>query len=316
MKDNYRQVGLTRFCRLLGVTRQAYYQHGWQAEEITIEQEIILQQVQHLRRYHRFMGGRKLYEKLQPFMLEHQVKMGRDALFDLLAANRLLVRKKKRRIHTTQSSHWLRKYPNLIKGFIPTGPDQLWVSDITYWQTRKGNVFVSFVTDAYSHKIVGYHVAETLESVQTAEALKMALNHLSPSHGLIHHSDRGVQYCSALYTRLLHDHGVKISMTENGDPRENAIAERINGIIKQEYLEGYEVNSTANAKDLVRMAVELYNTQRPHMSIGNLTPDLVHSNHLKTEKLWKNYYQKPNFVNLFQDKDPTVNLFQDLIQKP
>jgi transposase InsO family protein len=316
MKDNYRQVSLTRFCRLLGVTPQAYYQHSRYAEEVSIEQQLVVQQVQHLRRYHRFMGGRKLYEKLQPFMLEHQIKMGRDALFDLLAANRLLVRKKKRRIHTTQSFHWLRKYPNLVRNFVPTGPNQLWVSDITYWQISGGYVYLSFLTDAYSRKIVGYHVAKTLEAVQTLEALKMALSHLSHPHGLIHHSDRGIQYCSASYTKLLQDNNIKISMTENGDPLENAIAERINGIIKQEYLDGHQVNNIDEAKELVRVAVELYNAERPHMSIGNLTPDLIHSNNLKTEKLWKNYYQKPNLVNLFQDKEPSVNLFQDLIQKP
>lgn len=316
IKDNYRQVSLSRCCRLLGVTRQAYYQHYWHTEEITLEQEMVVLQVQYFRKYHRHMGGRKLYEKLQPFMLEHQIKMGRDALFDVLSANRLLVRKKKRRIHTTQSFHWLRKYPNLVKDFIPTAPGQLWVSDITYWQISSGYVYLSFLTDAYSHKIVGYHAAETLETVQTLEALKMALSHLSRPHQLIHHSDRGIQYCSAPYVKLLQDNGIRISMTENGDPRENAIAERINGIIKQEYLDGHQVNYADEAKELVSAAVELYNTDRPHMSIGNLTPDLVHFNSLKTEKLWKNYYPKRNLVNVFQDKQAPVNSFQDLIQKP
>lgn len=316
MKDNYRQVSLTRFCRLLGVTPQAYYQHYRHLEEVTIEHEMIVQQVQHLRKYHRYMGGRKLYEKLQPFMLEHQIKLGRDGLFDLLAMNKLLVRKKKRRIHTTQSFHWLRKYPNLVKEFVPTAPNQLWVSDITYWQINSGYVYLSFLTDAYSHKIVGYHVAETLDAVESLECLKMALSNLSHPHQLIHHSDRGIQYCSASYIKLLQDNNIKVSMTENGDPRENAIAERINGIIKHEYLEGHRVNNADDTKELVRGAVELYNTDRPHMSIGNLTPDLVHFNHLKTEKLWKKYYQKRNLVNVFQDKEPPVNLFQDLIQKP
>ena len=120
MKDEYWHVGLIRFCRLLGITRQAYYQHFWRRETINIEQEMILKQVMLIRINHRHMGGRKIYEKLQPFMLEHQIKMGRDALFDLLSANFLLVRKKKRKVYTTQSSHWLRKYPNLIRGFVPT----------------------------------------------------------------------------------------------------------------------------------------------------------------------------------------------------
>jgi transposase InsO family protein len=317
MKDNYRQVSLSRFCRLLGVTRQAYYQHYWHAEEITLEQEMVLQQVQYFRRHHRYMGGRKLYEKLQPFMLEHQIKMGRDALFDLLSANKLLVRKKKRSIHTTQSFHWLRKYPNMVKDFIPTAPDQLWVSDITYWQISNGYVYLSFITDAYSHKIVGYHVAETLETVETLQALKMALSNLSGPHQLIHHSDRGIQYCSAPYIKLLQENGIGISMTENGDPRENAVAERINGIIKQEYLEGHQVNNKVEAIELVSAAVKLYNTDRPHMSIGNLTPDHVHhSNNLKTEKLWKSNYSKPNFVNVFQDQQSSVNSSPDLFLKP
>jgi len=249
-------------------------------------------------------------------MLEHGIKMGRDAMFDLLSANKLLVRKKKRKVHTTQSFHWLRKYPNLVKDFIPTAPNQLWVSDLTYLQMSNGYVYLSFITDAYSHKIVGYHVAETLEAVETLEALKMALGHLSRPHQLIHHSDRGIQYCSAPYVKLLQDNGIKISMTENGDPRENAVAERINGIIKQEYLDGHQVNNADEARELVSAAVELYNTDRPHMSIGNLTPDHVHYNNLKTEKLWKNYYPKRNLVNLFQDKEAPVNSFQDLFQKP
>jgi len=313
MKDNYRHVGLTRFCRLLGITRQAYYQHFWRTEAITIEQEIVLQQVLKIRKNHRHMGGRKLYEKLQPFMLEHQIKMGRDALFDLLSANSLLVRKKKRKVYTTNSFHWLRKYPNLIRGFVPTAPNQLWVSDITYWKIKSGYVYISFITDAYSHKVVGYHVAETLETVETVQALKMALSYLDCEHDdLIHHSDRGVQYCSSPYVKLLEDNKTQISMTENGDPLENAIAERINGIMKQEYLNDHKVKDIKEAKDLLGFTVKLYNEDRPHMSIGNLTPDNVHSNHLKTEKLWKNYYSnKRKLVNVLQDENLTVNLSQD-----
>lgn len=312
MKDKYRHVGLTRFCRLLGITRQAYYQYFWRSEAITIEQEIVLQQVCKIRANHRHMGGRKLYEKLQPFMQEHQVKMGRDALFDLLSANGLLVRKKRRRVYTTQSFHWLRKYPNLIKEFIPTAPNQLWVSDITYWKISPGNLYISFITDAYSHKVVGYHVAETLEAVETIEALKMALKGLKGTYNLIHHSDRGIQYCSASYVELLQKNKIQISMTENGDPRENAVAERINGIIKEEYLNDNKVNNVKQAKQLLDSSVSLYNEDRPHMSIGNLTPDNVHINNLKTEKLWKNYYKKNRkIVNVLQDGKSTVNLYQD-----
>ncbi len=303
MKDRYPKVNLVRFCRLLGVTRQAYYQHYWDFANTSIEEELVIQEVLNIRKNHRYMGGRKIYELITPFMLEHQIKMGRDALFDLLAKERLLVRKKKRRVYTTQSFHWLRKYPNLIREFVPTAPNQLWVSDITYWKINNNNhVYISFITDAFSHKIVGYHAAESLESIETIKALKMALSDLgSESHfQLVHHSDRGVQYCHHDYVKLLQDYDIKISMTENGDPLENAIAERINGIIKEEYLCDYQVNSINDAKKVLDFVVKLYNDERPHNSIGNLVPNQVHELNLKTEKLWRNYYQKnPIIVNQF-----------------
>lgn len=277
MKDNYRQIGLSRFCRLLGVTRQAYYQHFWQEEFIGIEQNLVLQEVQRIRSRHRHMGGRKLYQMLQSYFLEHQIKMGRDALFDLLQSNHLLVRRRKRRVYTTQSFHWLRKYPNVIKGKQITQPNQLWVSDITYWRIGSGFVYISLITDAFSHKIVGYHVADTLETVQTLEALKMAVQTLPMNHqGLIHHSDRGIQYCSNEYVLLLQQHDIQISMTENGDPRENAIAERVNGILKEEYLYDYSVQTLAQAKLVLDFVINLYNVERPHMSCQYKTPETIH----------------------------------------
>lgn len=262
------------------------------------------------------MGGRKLYEKLYPFMLEHQIKMGRDAFFDLLSYHGLLIRRRKRRIVTTNSSHWLRKYPNLIRDFVPTAPNQLWVSDITYWKINNKDVYINLITDAYSRYIVGYHGAPTLEAIESIKALKMALKTMKNNQpeSLIHHSDRGVQYCSSDYVKLLQDNGIEISMTENGDPLENAIAERINGIIKNEYLIDYSVDNIGNAQQLLKKAVELYNYDRPHMSIGNLTPAHVYYSKttLKTERLWKNYYNKSNnFVNEYQDLDIHVNLLQD-----
>jgi transposase InsO family protein len=302
MKNDFSHIGLAKLCGWFGVTRQAYYQNNWKAIDISIEEDLILGAVHQIRKFHRRMGGRKLYEKLESFMQEHKIKMGRDALFSFLSANDLLVRKKKRRIRTTQSFHWLRKYPNLIKEFTPTAPNQLWVSDITYWKIYDDNVYISFITDAYSHKIVGYHVAETLESVETIKALKMALSGIikvPESHfQLIHHSDRGVQYCQHGYVKLLQDNHIKLSMTENGDPRENAVAERVNGIIKEEYLNDYTVKNIKEARKVLAYVVDLYNSDRPHMSIGNLYPNQVHENNIKTEKLWKNYYKKnPTFVN-------------------
>lgn len=262
------------------------------------------------------MGTRKLYEKLYPFMMEHQIKMGRDALFDLLSAHHLLVRKRKKRIQTTQSYHWFRKYHNLIKGMEITTPNQLWVSDITYWKIKEDHLYISFITDAYSHKIVGYHVAETLETIESLQALKMALSGLlngPESHfQLTHHSDRGIQYCSNSYVKLLKENNIRISMSENGDPLENAIAERVNGIIKEEYLSDYEVGNIEQARQVLDFIIELYNNERPHMSIGNLTPNQIHQTNIKTEKLWKNYYlKKPSTVNLLQDQELSVNLYQD-----
>ena len=216
--------------------------------------------------------------------------MGRDALFDLLAANNLLVKRRKRKVHTTQSFHWLRKYPNLIRDMRPTQPNQLWVSDITYWKIESGHLYISFVTDAYSHKIVGYHVADNLESIETIKALSMAIEQTKdPLQGLIHHSDRGIQYCSSGYVSLLRKHEIIISMTENGDPLENPVAERVNGIIKGEYLENYEVNTLKVAKQLLERVVEVYNEERPHMSLGNQTPNQVYNGLPRGDKLWKSY---------------------------
>lgn len=311
MKDSYTRVNLVRICRLFGVTRQAYYQHFWQQEVTSIEESVVLSKVASIRAEHRVMGGRKLYEKLHPFFLEHQIKMGRDALFDLLAANGLLVKKKRRRFITTFSNHWLRKWPNLIREMEVTGINQLWVSDITYFKVASEYVYISLITDAYSHKIVGYHLADTLETIETIQALQMALKQSSPDtrETLIHHSDRGVQYCSETYVKLLQDNSIKISMTENGDPLENAVAERINGIIKGEYLKHYSITTIQQAKEELQRAVRLYNEDRPHFSIGLLTPELVHSKNLITEKLWKNYYQRNRtIVNPLQDNKQPVNL--------
>jgi len=307
MKNNFVHIGLAKLCGWFGITRQAYYQNNWEAVSTTVEEELVIQQVKEIRKNHRRMGTRKLYEMIQPFMLEHKIKIGRDALFEILAANHLLVRKRKRRIQTTNSYHWLRKYPNLIKDFIPAAPNQLWVSDITYWKINTGeHLYISFITDAYSHKIVGHQVAETMEAIESIQALQMALSDLKlQNHSqLIHHSDRGIQYCSHAYVKLLQDYSIKISMTENGDPLENAIAERVNGIVKEEYLETYDIETIAQAKELLKSVVVLYNNERPHMSIGNLTPNHIHQSKtkIKTEKLWKNYYQKqPTFANPLQD---------------
>jgi putative transposase len=294
MKDNLKGISIADLCSWFGVTRQAYYQSKDRVMYDLIAEGILLDKIANIRIDHKRMGGRKLFFKLEEFMAEHEIKMGRDAFFDLLRDRNLLVKQRKSYHITTNSKHWMKKYPNLIKDVEPLGPNHIWVSDITYWKTRAGYYYISFITDAYSRKIVGYHVADTMEAVESVTALKMALKTLNPDvTGLIHHSDRGSQYCSAVYVKTLEKRGVKISMTENGDPLENAIAERVNGIIKGEYLFDYEIESVSKAKEVLKSVVKLYNDERPHLSLGNAVPSQVHDNNtdMEIKRLWKNYYQ-------------------------
>lgn len=299
MKSDSKNLKINKMCALLGVSRQAYYQHNQQQQWLNIEQELVIKKVKEIRQNHRIMGTRKLYEKMQEYLLEHQIKMGRDALFDLLAEQKLLVRRRIRRIKTTQSYHSFRKWPNLTKDIELSGINQLWVSDITYWKVFDGTfLYISFITDAYSHKIVGYQVAETLQVVESITALKRAI--LSSKwvgsnrpFQLVHHSDRGIQYCNPAYIKLLQRNNIQVSMTENGDPRENAIAERVNGIIKEEYLKTMQPKSLQQARQMVDQAVHLYNNDRPHLSLGMLTPEKIQSNpNIKPEKVWKNRFEK------------------------
>ena len=294
MKDSFKVISLANLCSWFGLTRQAYYQSKNRVEKDLIEQEILLDKIGDIRKDHKRLGGRKLFFKLEAFMHEHNIKMGRDAFFDLLRDNKLLIKQRKRHHVTTNSNHWMKKYPNLIKDIEPLGPNHVWVSDITYWKTKGGHYYISFITDAYSRKIVGYHVADTMEAIESATALKMAIKTLKISaEGLIHHSDRGSQYCSSMYVNMLKKEGIKISMTENGDPLENAIAERMNGIIKGEYLFDYLIKTLLNAKEVLKSVVKLYNEDRPHSSIGNAVPSQVHNNDtdIEIKRLWKNYYQ-------------------------
>jgi len=294
MKENFKGISLADLCSWFGVTRQAYYQSKHRVLQDLIEQEILLAEIRTIRNDHKRLGGRKLFFKLEGFMTDHRIKMGRDAFFDLLRDHNLLVKQRKRYHVTTNSNHWMKKYPNLIKDIEPLGPNHIWVSDITYWKTKGGHYYISFITDAYSRKIVGYQVAETMEAVESVAALKMAVKMLDPeAAGLIHHSDRGSQYCSSVYVKTLKKRGIKISMTENGDPLENAIAERVNGIIKGEDLFDYEIKTLSKAKEVLKSVVKLYNEERPHSSISNAMPSEVHDDRTDKEikRLWKNYYK-------------------------
>lgn len=286
------KIGLVKVCGLFGVTRQAYYSHFWRQQETSIEESIVLGLVNEIRLAQPRIGVRKIHYLLEDDFRLHQIKMGRDALFDLLSRHNLLIKRRRIKPYTTNSYHRFRKYPNLIENIALSGPNQLWVSDITYLRTEEGFIYLSLITDAFSKKIVGFHVSKDLSALNNLIALKMGFKTIeTPVLGLIHHSDRGSQYCSKEYTDLLKKNHVLISMTENGDPRENAIAERINGIIKNELLEHMRLIDLPDAVSKVQRAISIYNQKRPHLSCGYLTPEQAHTGKFKFEKKWKNYYQ-------------------------
>jgi transposase InsO family protein len=267
LKESNPNICLVRISGLLGFTRQAYYQHLWHGQEMSIEHHLVLDKVRELRKTSPRMGARKLHIVLTDFLCERQIKMGRDALFDLLAANYMLVRKKRRKIYTTNSWHWLKRYPNLACKFQVSKINQLWVSDITYVKTKQGFLYLSLITDACSRRIMGYDLADNLESFNAINALEMAITGSLQRHesltGLIHHSDQGFQYCSPRYTDLLKKHEIAISMSDRGQPLQNAIAERANGTIKNEYLLYYVLTDKIQTHQLLRETIDTYNIFPP-----------------------------------------------------
>lgn len=257
--------------------------------------ELIIQQVLKHREQQPKIGTRKLMLLMQDFAHQHRIDLGRDALFELLREHHLLIRKRKRNVQTTFSRHRFKKYKNLIGDFIPLAPNLLWVSDITYIAIAGEFGYLSLITDAYSRKIVGYYLSKTLEASGPVKALQMALDNCDDVTNLIHHSDRGVQYCCNEYVKMLMDKSIKISMTEKGDPLENAIAERVNGILKCELLQE-KYNSFEEAKKSVEKAGFVYNTLRPHSSCDMLTPAEAHTKQGALKKHWKNYYKKKEVI--------------------
>jgi putative transposase len=285
-----RSRSISTLCSLLGYSRQAFYQQRKAADKQVFEDELIIQQVLQIRQSQQKAGTRKLYNMLQPFFVSHKIVIGRDALFELLSRANLLIRKRKRKVpRTTFSNHWFMKHPNLIIGMSVITPNTLWVSDITYITLKDDFAYLSLVTDAYSRKIVGFYLCRDLSAAGCVKALKMAIAQLPGQVELIHHSDRGCQYCSVEYVEQLYQNNVSISMTQNSDPRENAIAERVNGIIKQEFLKA-SYNEFNEASDAIGKAVKIYNTERLHSSIDMLTPVQAHTRSGELKRHWKNYY--------------------------
>lgn len=276
---------------MLGYSRQAFYQQKKAVEHKMIAHELIIQQVLMIRSRQKRVGTRKLLIMLEPFLAGHNITLGRDGLFNLLSERGLLIRKRKRKVpRTTYSDHWLRKHPNLIIGMSVLRPNRLWVSDITYITLNEGFAYLSLITDAYSRMIVGYHLHENLDAAGCMKALNMAVKNLPRGNTLIHHSDRGCQYCCTEYVDCLNNHNISISMTQNSDPRENAIAERVNGIIKQELLET-SYDSFSKARIGVKNAISIYSYERLHSSIDMLTPFDAHTQKGQLKKRWRSYYK-------------------------
>ena len=226
----------------MGFSAQAYHKKQKRNVQHLYNEHLILQQIDAIRKYQPRCGGRKLFIMLQPFFQQQKITMGRDIFFDLLRTNKLLVRRIKRSVHTTNSKHHFRRYPNLVKDFTPLKVHELWVADITYIPLKNRFAYLFLITDAYSRKIVGFHVSDDMKVSSATLALKKALAQKPVDTIVIHHSDRGIQYCSTAYVELLQQHHAHISMTQNGDPYENAIAERVNGILKSELISRYYDN--------------------------------------------------------------------------
>lgn len=267
-------------CHSLGYSKQAYYKSLRASNNEEERERHVLSIVEELRRDFPGLGVHKLWKMLH----ENGLPVGRDWLHGLLQRHDLMVKMKKYRVKTTDSRAWRHQYPNLAKGTRVSRSNHVWVSDITYLQTGTGFVYLSLVTDAYSRRVMGHEVHPTLDSAGPARALYRALENSREDslEGLIHHSDRGGQYCSALYTGILKLHGISVSVTQDGSPYDNAIAERVNGILKREWLNDFVLKDIEEARKNVDRVIKLYNTRRPHLAIGFNVPDQAYKD--KTQR--------------------------------
>lgn len=293
MKAYYKTVGLAVLCSLFGKSRQAFYEQKWQEGKELFQDAIIVDLVRNERRIARRVGGRNLYQILKSELEARQVQVGRDRFFTVLRENGLLVKRRRKRVATTMSRHELPKYPNLAKALEVKQAGQLWVSDITYIRVGEGFCYLILITDAYSHQVVGHNFGACMDAAFCLVALKMALSsRCRPELELVHHSDRGLQYCSKLYTDMLKVGRIAISMTENGDPLENAIAERMNGILKDSFELDRTFSSFEEARVFIAQAIEYYNNRRPHSSCDKLTPKEASGRTGALKKHWKSFSEK------------------------
>lgn len=287
MKALFPSAGLGKLCRLFGKTRQAFYDHSWRYSDGQLQEALIVELVKDIRNCLPKTGGLKLLHMLKDDFTAHNISIGRDSFFALLKKHDLLIRRKRRYAVTTDSNHPYKKWLDLLKGLQITAPEQVWVSDITYLRTTKGFVYLSLITDAYSRKIVGYHLSQHLKAQGCLIALNKAISSRATVNALIHHSDRGIQYCCEPYVSLLQQNNISISMTQSGSPYDNAVAERVNGILKTELKLGSVFTNYSHAVAVVHQAIDAYNRLRPHMSLSNLTPNEAHHSTQNLRKKWK-----------------------------
>jgi putative transposase len=255
------------------MNRDAFYKYRKRDNKRKAVEEKVVNLVQIQRREQPRMGTRKLHFMLKEQLNSPEIKVGRDRLFDILRDNKMLVKRKKTYTKTTNSFHRFYKYKNLIKDIQITRPNQVWVADITYLRTHTGFCYLALITDLFSRRIVGYDVSNTLELAGCTRAFKRALVKAQPVASVIHHSDRGIQYCSNQYVELLVKNGFQISMTEENHCYENAVAERVNGILKDEFFLDQIFFNIQHAKQAVKNAIDIYNNKRFHLSLQMKTPN-------------------------------------------
>jgi putative transposase len=263
-------------CRYFDVSRQGYYKAVKQVEQEVVQQQLIIELVQQIRWSSKQMGGKKLYHLLQADIHRIDASMGRDKFFELLRSEDLLIHRQRKYVSTTQSCHRFYVYGNKLLDFFAKRPHQVWVCDITYVRIRQGFVYLFLLTDGYSRKIVGWELSNSLGLEGALRALRMALRQCPVTKGLIHHSDRGFQYCCHAYTSKLKANGIEISMSAAGNCYENAMAERVNGILKGEYGLAETYADEKEARQVVREGIKAYNEQRPHWSLKLQIPAQVH----------------------------------------
>jgi putative transposase len=288
MKQSFVKVGVGRLCKLFGRTRHAFYEKSWYKQQRYSDEQIVVELLVALRREIPVLSSKTIYLILKPTLRSHGITIGRDSLHQIRERYNLLNRPRKRFYKTTDSFHRFHKYPNRIRDLSITAIEQVWVCDITYIRVLNDFNFLSLITDAYSHLIVGYCLHETLAAEGSLKALKMAISTLrKDTQGLIHHSDRGIQYCCDQYTDELVKFSIESSMTENGDPYENAIAERLNGILKHNFQLEQIFSSRDLAIQAVDRAIKNYNHLRPHQSVSMLTPADAHQYVGELHRCWK-----------------------------